>query len=127
LQKNKLQNSLLNTHVCYFTNSHHHTHKLTHAHPSAQARPIHIRRDCTWLRGIRSLSGFAHDGHVILTIVAHPRVRQLKILGNYCSLVGKSHVRAYSNRDRQPPHQRTCHPSYGSVPACMLLAYLIPV
>jgi hypothetical protein len=61
------------------------THQLTpppmHTHtPSAQARPTPIRRGCMWVRGIRSHPGFTHDGHVILTIVAHPRVRLLMLL-----------------------------------------------
>ena len=48
-------------------------YKLTHT--SVQARPTPTRRDCTWLRDIRSHLGFARDGHVTLTIMAYPRVR----------------------------------------------------
>jgi hypothetical protein len=70
------------------TNSYHHTQTHTRTHtPSAQARAAAIRRDLHVAERYPKSSGFAHDGHVILTIVAHPCVRQWK--GTYCSLVGK--------------------------------------
>jgi hypothetical protein len=59
---------------------------------------LHLYKEtCTWLRGIRSHQAFAHDGHVILTIVAHPRVRQLKLFGKLLFPSGKSRFELNSN------------------------------
>jgi hypothetical protein len=51
----------------------------SHTHTQVRKIDLHLYKEiCTWLSDIRSLRGFIHDGHVILTIVAHPRVRQLR-------------------------------------------------
>jgi hypothetical protein len=74
------------------TNSHHHTHTLMRKLDLHQ-----YEETCTWLRGIRFFQGFAHDRYVILTIVAHPRVSQLKLFREHIVLGGKSQFEHGSN------------------------------
>jgi hypothetical protein len=77
----------------------------THTPTLVRKLDLHIyKKTCTWLRVIRSPPDFAHDEHIILTIVSYPHVRQQNLFRELLFLVGKSRARAYSNRDRWPPH-----------------------
>jgi hypothetical protein len=52
-----------------------------------------------WLRDIRSLPGFTRDGHVTLTIMAHPRMR-LQILRTCKFIIGEKPREARECRSR---------------------------
>jgi hypothetical protein len=78
-------------HELYYLNSRTNSHHHIHTHSSTQARLTLYtlyEESCTWLKGIWSLPGFEYDGHIILTIVAHPRVRQRNLFRELLFLVG---------------------------------------
>jgi hypothetical protein len=79
------------------------THALTHT--STHINSIPIRRDMHMAeRYPKSSNLHTCDGHVILTIVMYPRVRQLRLFRNLLFLTGNHASSKARTRDRWLPH-----------------------